>query len=57
MKIISFENKFSVRGALRRRKNTVLFGNFSQHSGGGVFLIPNHAEALKHVLQKGVDDI
>ena len=53
-----------------QKKITGLFGNFSQHGGGGLlnsqnfckftksFLVcQNHSEVLKHVLQWGGGDI
>ena len=49
-----------------QRKKTILFGNFSQHGGGGIpksqnfckftkyfFVCQIHSEVLKHVLQMG----
>ena len=53
-----------------QRKKTILFGNFSQHGGGGLpksqnfckftkyfFVCQIHSEVLKHVLQRGGGDI
>ena len=53
-------------GKVRSKKKTILFGNFSQHGGGGLpksqnfckftkyfFVCQIHSEVLKHVLQMG----
>ena len=58
-------NNFFIRYALKEKK-TILFGNFSQHGGGGLpksqnfckftkyfFVCQIHSEVLKHVLQMG----
>ena len=67
--LVYWENAWKNKGPTQK-KITGLFGNFSQHGGGGLlnsqnfckltkcfFVCQIHSEVLKHVLQRGGGDI